>query len=253
MIFVTPEILKECLELSQESVLLSLVIGFGLWIMGGWGHRFCIVLLATLLAGIFGLRNATVWGMQPLVAGLLLAVSAGALALSLARVGAFVAIGMATVYLSRMVVPNWHEPVAIFVGGGLVGILLFRFWIMTLASLAGSLIMAYSILCLLARHVRMDVLSWSEKNASLLSWSILGLAILGILIQLFAMRSGLRANRSARFRNYGDYDDEEGGSWYGGGNGRGKGSRKNSYGNAFARNNWFRWMPLGNQKRRRAG
>jgi hypothetical protein len=163
MTLVAPDILKECLDLSPGTTLLALAIGCALWLLGGWGHRFCTVLLTTLIAGVVGLRSAPLWGMQPLVAGLLLAVSAGALAMSLVRVGVFLGVGIGLLYLARLIVPTWDEPVAVFVAGGLLGVLLFRFWIMAAASLAGTLLMTYSILCLLSRYARMDVASWAVR------------------------------------------------------------------------------------------
>jgi len=65
-------------------------------------------------------------GVQPLLAGLLLAVAAGLLALALVRVIAFAAGGIAAVYGVRLLPPApWQEPLICFLGGGLLGLLLF--------------------------------------------------------------------------------------------------------------------------------
>src|ERR1700738_1495210 len=89
MTLVSPDILAEAQELSLLVLITTWLIGFLLWLLGGWGHRFCIVLLTTLFGGISGLYLGPPFGMQPLVAGLMMAVAAGALALALVRVGVF--------------------------------------------------------------------------------------------------------------------------------------------------------------------
>ena len=66
-----------------------MVLGFFLWLLGWYGHRFWIVLFTTVIAGVVGLASARVAGVQPFVAGLLLAIAAGTLALSLSRLLGF--------------------------------------------------------------------------------------------------------------------------------------------------------------------
>jgi hypothetical protein len=187
---VAPDLLKLCIPLGLPTLGLGLLIGILLWLLGGWGHRFCIVLITTLIAGVVGLQCGPIWGMQPLVAGLLMAVAAGALALSLVRVVVFFAVGFGTYFLANTLLPNWKEPVVCFVAGGLLGVLLFRVWIMAAASLAGTLLMAYSSLCILTQVAKLDVESWAEKNGPLLNWSCFSVAVLGILVQLLVQRRG---------------------------------------------------------------
>src|SRR5258708_4842821 len=99
--------LKEFRDFSLATNSLVLAIGLALWLLGGWSHRFCVVLITTLIAGVVGLQSGPVWGMEPLVAGLLLAVAAGALALSLVRVLVFLGVGLGTLILARTTAPNW--------------------------------------------------------------------------------------------------------------------------------------------------
>ena len=49
--------------------------------IGSYGHRFWIVMVLTLAAGVYGLYFGPAYGMQPMVAGFLLAVSTGTLGL----------------------------------------------------------------------------------------------------------------------------------------------------------------------------
>jgi len=44
--------------------------------------------------------------------------------------------------------PTWDEPLVSFVAGGLVGLVLFRVWMMALTSILGTLLVGYSSLCL---------------------------------------------------------------------------------------------------------
>ena len=57
----------------------------------------------------------------------------------------------------------------IFVGGGLLGLLLFRWWMMALTSLSGTLIAVYCGLSLMHRLGKIDALAWSERCRHLYS------------------------------------------------------------------------------------
>ena len=79
----------------------GIAVGLLLWLFGWWGHKFWIVLATTVVAGIAGLSSARSAGVQPFVAGLLLAVAAGLMALALARLMAFIGGGMVVLALTR--------------------------------------------------------------------------------------------------------------------------------------------------------
>src|SRR5579884_1047995 len=76
MQFLAPDILEEARTLSPFLSGAGVAIGFLLWMLGGRTHRFWLALTVTLAAGLLGLALGRDYGMQPLVAGLLLAVSA---------------------------------------------------------------------------------------------------------------------------------------------------------------------------------
>src|SRR5437762_2445800 len=101
MYLVSPDILREARELPVSLLSLGVLIGVLLWMLGAYSHRFWLVLAMTVGAGIHGLLYGPAYGMQPLVAGLLLAVATGALALSLVRVLVFAAGGVAALALAR--------------------------------------------------------------------------------------------------------------------------------------------------------
>src|SRR5207302_9488526 len=95
----------------------------------GWrGHRFWIVLAATIGAGIFGLLSGADYHTQPVVAGLLLSVAAGALALDLVRIVAFESGAIALWIAVHAMIPNWHEPIVALLVGGFIGLRFFLLW-----------------------------------------------------------------------------------------------------------------------------
>jgi hypothetical protein len=131
------------------------------------------------------------------VAGLLLAVSAGALALSLVRILLFAAGGLAALGLLHAIAPGWDEPIAVFLVGGLIGVLLYKFWITTFSSLVGSLLMAYSALALLDRLHMVKSVEWTRNNGALLNWAFASLVVMGVLVQFLWERRRRRKSRAA--------------------------------------------------------
>ncbi|MHB1425223.1 MAG: hypothetical protein ACYC3I_18795 [Gemmataceae bacterium] len=182
------DILEEARQLSPFLSGTGLLFGFLLWSLGGRTHRFWLAMSVTLTAGLLGLAIGKDYGMQPLVAGLLLAVSAGVLALSLVRILLFAAGGLTALGLMHHLASAWNEPIAIFLVGGLVGVLLYRFWIVAFSSAIGALLMAYSALALLDRLHRVDSVAWTNRNAPLLNWGCGTLIVLGILVQFLLER-----------------------------------------------------------------
>ncbi len=186
MQLLAPDILEEARLLSPYLSGSGLVVGLLLWALGGRTHRFWLAMSVTLTAGIVGLTFGKDYGMQPLVAGLLLAVSAGALALSLVRILLFVAGGLAALGLTHTLIPD--EPIAVFLVGGLIGVLLYRFWIVAFSSLIGALLMAYSALALLDRLRIVDSVAWTTKNGPLLNWACAALIVSGVVLQFLLER-----------------------------------------------------------------
>src|ERR1700722_2593595 len=123
MHLIAPDIMAEAHGLSPATPAVGATVGTLLWFYGSYGHRFWIVMLLTLSAGIYGLYFGPAYGMQPMVAGLLLAVSTGTLGLALMRVLAFVAGGLAALWVAHVVAPSYDEPLVFFLLGGLAGVL----------------------------------------------------------------------------------------------------------------------------------
>jgi hypothetical protein len=200
MLLLSPDILETARELSPVVTGTSFVIGLFLWLFGAWSHRFWLALVMTLAAGVFGLEYGSAYGMQPLVAGLLLAVTAGALALSLMRLLLFAVGGLVGLMANHALSAAWDQPIACFLVGGLVGVLMYRFWITALASLTGTLLMGYSGLCLATRFTSFDVIGWTGANGPLLNWASGAVAVLGMLVQFLLERRRRRKKREAAFK-----------------------------------------------------
>src|SRR2546430_10724323 len=122
MQLVAPDILEAAVGLSPALCVTGFLVGALLWFVGGLTHRFWVVLGGTLIAGVVGLFVGKRFDMQPLVAGLLLAVSVGALSLALFRVVLFVASGGAVLWLAGAIAPSWDEPIACFLAAGTPGL-----------------------------------------------------------------------------------------------------------------------------------
>jgi hypothetical protein len=197
MHLIAPDILAGAVGLSPVLCGLGLGLGLMLWMYGWRAHRFWIVLMATVTAGIYGLSRAPDYGSQPFLAGVLFAVASGLLALALVRVIAFVAGGIAASLLVQALLPSWHDPLLSFLVGGLAGLILFRVWTMALTSLAGTVLMSYSGLCLADVLDKIQALPWAEKQTVLLDWGCGGLTLLGVLVQFTGERRRARKQKQA--------------------------------------------------------
>jgi hypothetical protein len=193
MWFLAPDILELTRQLSPMVCIVGLLIGLLLWSFGGSSYRFWLALLITVAAGGLGLNLGRPNGVQPLVAGMLMALAAGVMALALARITLFVAGGVAGLLLAQAA--GWNEMVC-FLAGGLAGVCLYRLWITALSSLAGSMLMLYSLVSGLDRMGWLNSVAWAERNRPLINWGVIGGTLVGMLAQHVIDR--WRKNRAAR-------------------------------------------------------
>jgi hypothetical protein len=187
MTLLTPDILESTRELSLPVLSGAFLIGLFLWWFGGASHRFWMALGVTVVAGLVGLHYGPDYELQPLVAGLLVALAAGALALSLVRIALFVASGVAALALCRTLGTGWNEIVC-FLTGGLLGVLLYRPWVTLLSAFSGSLLMGYAILSILERSGKVASTELAGNHAPLFNWAIVGLTGMGLLAQYLVGR-----------------------------------------------------------------
>ena len=183
MTLIHPDILAEARGLSIGAAGFAFLVGILLWSLGWRWHRFWIVFGVTLTAGMIGLNAGRVVGGQVLVVGILLAVTAGLMALELARVLAFVAGGIAAWIAVQSVLPAAREMWAVFLCGGLLGLLLYRLWTMLLTSSAGALLTLYAAALLGELIFETDSVTIAKNNTAALNATVLVLAFAGVIIQ----------------------------------------------------------------------
>jgi hypothetical protein len=147
----------------------------------------------------------------------------------------FAAGGFAALAVMHSLAPTYDEPLVSFLIGGLGGILLYRFWITTLTSLIGTLLIAYSGLCLLDWLRVLDAVAWSKQSSGLLNWGCGAAAVVGILIQFLFDRRRRRKAKALALEEAEEYEDE----------------RLPPRARAYRRTSWWPWSPK--QGQRRAG
>jgi hypothetical protein len=183
MELVAPDILADVRQLSAVFSVAGLLVGLVLWLAGWWTHRFWVVLGLTVLGGIVGLQNAAALQAQPLLAALGVGLAAGVLALTLMRIGAFVAGGYAGLLLVQTCLPSWDQPLVSFLSGGLLGWVLVRYWTMILTSLTGVLLVLYAVLALADKIGKIDAVAWSESHTAMLNAVCGVMTLAGFLVQ----------------------------------------------------------------------
>jgi hypothetical protein len=187
MQLIVPEILSEARGLTTAMSGTLCALGLALWLFGWRWHRFWIVAGITLTAGLLGLNaGRSVGGTQVMALGILIAVAAGMMALELAKVFAFVAGGCGAWLAVQWVFPQAQELWAVFLSGGLFGLLLYRLWTMLLTSLAGVLLASHAALLLLEAPMGFNAVQWVSANQAALNGVAVGLIVLGILLQAIA-------------------------------------------------------------------
>ena len=183
MQLIAPDILTEARGMTGAMAGTVCVLGFALWLFGWRWHRFWIVAGITLAAGLIGLNAGRTSGTQVMAVGILLAVAAGLLALELAKVLAFVAGGCGAWLAVQWVLPQAQELWAVFLCGGLFGLLLYRLWTMLLTSLIGTLLAGHAGMLLLEQIFRFDSVAWASRHVPALNGGVVGVVVLGILLQ----------------------------------------------------------------------
>jgi hypothetical protein len=183
MHLIAPDILAEARGMSGAMAGTVCVLGIALWLFGWRWHRFWVVAGVTLGAGLIGLTAGKTSGGQVMAVGILLAVGAGMMALELAKVLAFAAGGIGAWLAVQWVLPQAQELWAVFLSGGLFGLLLYRLWTMLLTSLMGTLLGGHAALLLLEGPLKFDAAAWSGNHIVALNGVVVALVVLGIVIQ----------------------------------------------------------------------
>src|SRR5580692_8611749 len=169
MHLIAPDVLFEAHGLSPFLSGLALAIGGLIWLCGWRWHRFWVVAAVTLIGGLIGLQTGRSSGGHILAMGVLLALSAGLLALEVARVFIFVASGASVWLAASVLFPKGQELWVAFLIGGLLGVLLYRLWTMLLTSVTGVVLGGHALLSLCDELFHVDAATFAEKNALILN------------------------------------------------------------------------------------
>jgi hypothetical protein len=139
------------------------------------------------------------------MAGVLLAAAAGCLALSLARVGLFIAYGLAIWYSMKRLAPPYAIPTICICAGGLFSVLFYRFCVVLLTSAFGSLLLCYGSLALAHQQKIFNVQTWVQEQNLLANAVWGGLTFFTLMIQLYCWRLAKRRMKKLRL----DYTEAE--------------------------------------------
>lgn len=195
MHLIAPDVLAEARGLSPFLSGAGVLLGFFLWLCGWRWHRFWIVVVVTLVGGLIGLQTGRSSGGHILAMGVLLALSAGLLALEVARLFSFLAAGTAIWMAANALFPQGRELWVAFLIGGLVGVLLYRFWTMLLSSFGGVLLSWHACLCLIETLIPFDAAHFADQNSAILTGGALVATIMGVVAQSLLERLYLRRKK----------------------------------------------------------
>lgn len=187
MRFISPDILTAANGLSMGAAGFTLFVGLLLWSCGWRWHKFWVVFGITTAAGILGLSATQAAGSQVLVLGVLLAFAGGVMALEVAKILAFAGGGLAAWLSVQAVIPQAHEMWAVFLAGGLFGVLLYKLWTMMLTSFLGTLLAMHATLVMVA-EIEPGLRKWVIENAMALNGGAIALTLAGIVVQVIVSR-----------------------------------------------------------------
>jgi hypothetical protein len=192
MHLIAPEILFEARGLSPALSGLAVLVGGLIWLCGWRWHRFWVMAAVTVAGGMIGLQTGRSSGGHLLAMSVLLALSAGLLALELARVFIFLASGMSAWMAASLLFPGGQELWVAFLIGGLLGVFLYRFWTMLLTSMTGVLLGGNALLACLDEWFQFDAVAFAARNALMLNGAVIALIIGGVAAQSMLERWHLR-------------------------------------------------------------
>lgn len=184
MTFIASDLLLEMQALPTAALGGLLGVGLGLWLTGWLGHRFWITVLTSFFAGLYGLKIGPEYGVtQPVVAGLLLALAGGCLALALARLGLFLAYGVAVWQVTLQFAPQYAVPLICIMAGGLFSFFFFRFCVILLTSAAGAIFLGYAGLALAGQQKALALAPLLADYELPLNLALGLVALIGVVIQ----------------------------------------------------------------------
>ncbi len=183
MHLICPAVLADAKGLSIGAAAFFAFVGLLLWGFGWRWHRFWVVFAVTLTAGVVGIGAGRTGGTQVLVVGVLLAVAVGMLALEVAKITAFLSAGTAAWVAAQAVMPEAQELWAVFLCGGLIGVVLYRVWTMVATSLVGVLLFWHGVFILLDTAGVVNSPDFATQYTAVLNGGVVLATVIGIGVQ----------------------------------------------------------------------
>jgi hypothetical protein len=183
MQLISPDVLTAATGLSAGAAGFVFFVGVLLWAFGWRWHKFWVVFGITTAAGVIGLSAGQAAGGQVMAIGVLLAFAGGVMALEVAKLLAFAAGGVGAWLAVQAVLPAAQELWAVFLAGGLIGVILYRLWTMLLTSFLGVLLTWHAALVLADALAAFDAPKWAADHAAALNGGVLLAAVVGIAVQ----------------------------------------------------------------------
>ncbi len=190
MHLICPAVLTDAKGLSIGAAAFFAFVGILLWGFGWRWHRFWVVFAVTLTAGIVGIGAGRTGGTQVLVVGVLLSIAVGMLALEVAKITAFLSAGTAAWVAAQAVMPQAQELWAVFLCGGLIGVVLYRLWTMLATALVGVLLFWHCMFVLLEQAGVFVAAEFADTYTAWLNGGVIVAAILGIGVQAWTSKAG---------------------------------------------------------------
>ncbi|CAN5146532.1 hypothetical protein BH11PLA2_BH11PLA2_49570 [soil metagenome] len=182
MRLISPDILTASAGLSLGASGFAFFVGLLLWACGWRWHKFWVVFGITTAAGMIGLTAGQAAGGQVLVLGVLLAFAGGVMALEVAKILAFAGGGLAAWLAVQTVLPQAHEMWAVFLSGGLFGVLLYKLWTMLLTSFVGVLVASHAALVVMIESGSLTT-KFAIENTAALNGAVLVMTVVGAIVQ----------------------------------------------------------------------
>jgi hypothetical protein len=190
-----PAVLADAKGLSIGAASFFAFVGLLLWAFGWRWHRFWVVFAVTLTAGVVGIGAGRTGGTQVLVVGVLLSIAVGMLALEVAKITAFLSAGTAAWVAAQAVMPQAQELWAVFLCGGLIGVVLYRLWTMLATSLIGVLLFWHAAFLLLDTAGLFVASEFAEKHAAVLNGAVALVTVVGVGVQAWTGQAADAADK----------------------------------------------------------
>lgn len=193
------DFLARLTEIPLPLVVALLAMGPIFWILGWRIHRVLFVASASFIAGLYGLVHGPklLFGLNEYLAGLLLAVGVGGVAIALLRIGVFVVCGLLADAIAIKVAPEYFDPGLVgpvrgfaFLAGGLLSIVFYRLMVILTTAALGAGMIVGAVISLTHQTSAYDAMKGGSD---------LQVVVAGALVALIAVGTGAQYLLAVRF------------------------------------------------------